>query len=188
MAKFEIILSDPLKYKNEIIQFWEDYLTGTGAGRFDWMQNNPAGSSIWLLAFEMDSKELAGMISIMLHEVLIEGEKIRSGIVGDFMISNKYRVFGPALPLLKAAVGSKDSLDLDFLYTVPNPASMKLTARVGFSERIKMCHFVRPIKTESYIASRVKNKIILKVLSIGADAVLSWLPIRGFISKNDDFE
>ena len=151
MAKFKILQTEPFELKSTILKFWEKYLPGTSPERFDWLQSNPEGPTVWLFAFDVESNELAGTISIMKRDMFLNGKLIHAGVIGDFMVSDKYRVFGPAIQLQKAVIESKRDLNLDFLYTVPNPASLKLSLRVGFLEKIKMRHMVRPLKMDQYI-------------------------------------
>lgn len=188
MPGFNIRQSDPLHYREEIIQYWEKYLPGTGSERLDWLQANPAGASIWLMAFNDTGDEIMGMISIMLHDLYIDGTKLKTGILGDLMISEKCRVFGPALPLLKAAVEIKENNKIDFLYTVPNPASMKLTERVRFSEKIILKHLVRPVKTEPYLVNKIKNKLIAKSLSFPINLMLKIVPAVALIGCGKKFD
>lgn len=188
MAGFEIEQVDPGQYKDQIIEFWDKYLPGTDAGRFDWMQNNTAGSSVWLLAFDSKTREIAGMISIMLRTLYIKGDLCKAGIVGDLMISENCRVFGPALPLLKAAVEAKKRNGIDFLYTVPNQASMKLTERVGFEEKIVIKHFMRPLKTKTYLHKKLGNRFISSTISVLLDMFLYLYSKISCVNFNCNFE
>lgn len=165
MANFYVIQNDPIQYKEQILKFWEDYLPGTPPGRFEWMnQGNPAGPAIWFFAFDSKNNELAGVISIMPKEMFLNGKTIRSGILGDFMINKKYRVFGPSLLLLRTAQESLPNLGLKFIYTIPNLGSEGLIKRVGFNEIGALQHFVKPLEISHYL-NRHMNSLIAYLIS-----------------------
>ncbi|MCI0505907.1 MAG: hypothetical protein L0Z73_07315, partial [Gammaproteobacteria bacterium] len=164
MTRFLIKESDPLQYKTEIVDFWKNYLPGTPPERFDWMNSNPDGKPIWYLAFEKDSNKLAGTVSIMPRKMINNGKTLRAGIIGDFMIGDKYRVYGPALDLQKTVVASLKNHHLDFLYTLPNKASLKLNERTGLRNIADLDYYVKPIYVAYYLEKHV-NHSIARVIS-----------------------
>ncbi len=158
---YEIIqTNNPKNHKDEIIEFWEKYLPGTPSSRFDWMQNNPAGQPIWILAFDKENNVLAGTISIMPREFLSKGRNMRAGIMGDFMTGDAYRAFGPAMKLQRRATKLVDDGYFEFIYTIPNASSIKLAQRVGFNTAIDLIQSVKPIYLSSYIRKYLKSKIV----------------------------
>lgn len=159
MARFNIIQSDPVQYKDLILEFWKDNLPGTPPGRFDWMQENPAGPAIWFFAFEETNNELVGTISIMPREMVLNGKLIKAGIVGDFMVSNDYRVFGPALSLQKVVLESMSIYGFDYVYTIPNQASFKMNQRAGYVDAVKLVHFIKPLRSAQYLQKYLNGKL-----------------------------
>ena len=156
MTKFIIEQRDPAPYRGEIIKFWNDYLPDTPPERFDWMRyGNPAGSAAWFLAFSKDSNELAGTVSVMPKEMLFNHKKIHVGIVGDYMVGSKYRVFGPGLQLLKTAMQSLSDLDLEFIYTIPNEKSEKIIKHVGFEDKGRIYYVGKHITVDNYLAKYI---------------------------------
>lgn len=151
MERFNIIQSDPEKYKETIQEFWQENLPGTPLDRIDWMQNNPSGPSVWYLAFDKENTRLVGTISIMPRKMLLRGEEICAGIVGDFMVDKKYRVFGPALNLQKLVIEKMAENGFDFMYTIPNAASISIMQRVGYSRKKKLMSFVKPLHNQKYV-------------------------------------
>jgi RimJ/RimL family protein N-acetyltransferase len=132
MANFHIFRENPARFREQILRFWEEYLPGTPPGRLDWLEHNPAGPTIWLFAVEEKTGELAGTISLFPKDLFFGGKKIKAAILGDYMLHSKYRVFGPALSLLKAARDCREQENFDFLYTIPNAQSKKIIEKVGF--------------------------------------------------------
>ena len=159
MAKFNIIQSDPLEYKDQILEFWEENLPGTPPRRFEWMQENPAGPAVWFFAFEENKNELVGTISIMPREMVLNGKLIKAGIVGDFMVSNHYRVFGPALSLQKKVIESMSKYGFDYIYTVPNQASLTMNLRAGYVNAVKLVYLVKPIHSAHYLQKYLNEKL-----------------------------
>ena len=156
MRNHTIIKADPEVYREDILNFWEEYLPGTSAGRLDWMNSgNPAGPAVWFLAFEEETGKLTGTISVMPKDFSYKGGKIRAGIMGDFMVLKTNRVFGPGLMLPKTVVSHMEELGFDFLYSMPNRESKKVIEKSGLAECLTLRHLVKPVSTEHYIRKYV---------------------------------
>ena len=155
MPKFRIITGGPSRYKEEIARFWREYLPGTPPERFDWMRTNPAGPAIWFFAIEEKTSTLAGTISLMPKDMLVDGSPVRACIMGDYMIGGRYRVFGPALDLQKAVTKDFSNLGFRFIYTVPNQASIKIIERMGFVEMMRLRTLIKPVKALPYLKKYV---------------------------------
>lgn len=50
------------------------------------------------------------------------------------MVAKEYRVFGPALQVMRSVIAGYHELGFDFIYTVPNADSVKVCQRAGFAE------------------------------------------------------
>jgi len=159
MKKFVVKKSDPTRYKGEIIEFWKNYLPGTPAERFDWMNDNPDGRPIWYLAFEENENRLVGTISVMPRVMCVHGESVCAGIVGDFMVSSSYRVFGPALTMQRTVVSSYKSNNIDFIYTLPNKSAQKLGEKAGFQKASDLNYYIKPISASYYLTKYVNNTL-----------------------------
>jgi len=183
MSKFKIIRENPDQFRKDIVKFWEEYLPGTSAGRFDWMKNNPAGPAIWLFAIEENTGKVAGTISLFPKDLFLDGKKIKAAILGDFMIHERFRVYGPALSLLRAAIEINGRGEFDFLYTIPNLKSRKIVEKSGFRPAGNLyslmlpqqCNFV----TQKYVGSlgaKIVDKPLLLMLKILSRATYSRCP------------
>jgi hypothetical protein len=162
MSRYLIKQDNPFTHKDQILKFWEEFLPDTPSQRLEWMMNgNPAGPATWYFAFEQSSGELSGMISLMPRELMASERKIRAGIMGDFVVGKKHRVFGPALSLVKEALAAMDSMNLSLIYSIPNTDSEKLLERAGLIRIGKFLHLVRPIKLNHY-----KKKYANRLLSV----------------------
>lgn len=159
MPKFNIIKIDPSQNKQEILQMWHDYLPGTPSGRFEWMNDNPAGPPDWFFALDQHSETVSGMISIMPRIFNTRGKRSRVGIVGDFVVKKEYQVFGPSISLLKQVIHRHEQLEYAYLYTLPNPNAAKVCLRGGFSQIAVTERFVKILLPGNRIASFLRNPL-----------------------------
>lgn len=194
MNKFQIVQVDPFQFKTEILDFWDRYLPGTPPARFEWLtQGNPAGPAIWLFAFKGDQNELAGMVSILPKDMLRNDRTIRAGIIGDFMVHGKYRVFGPNLLLLKTALAGRVDLGFALLYTLPNAQSIQLIKRAGASSVGSFKNFVKPLEAVHYFG-RHMAPFSQRLLAPFADAGLrliskeTYIPTKGFFEEISEMD
>lgn len=155
MTKFKIIEAPSSEFRTEILSFTEQYLSGTPKGRIDWLDNNPAGKPVWLFAVDQESGDLAGMISLMPRELYYKGGKNLAGILGDFMLHKKYRVFGPALQLPRAALAAGRRHGMDFIYTIPNSQSKKIIEKAGLEAAGELFSMVKPCQVSRMLAKYV---------------------------------
>ena len=172
MAKYRIIKVDPKDYKQQILDLWKNNLPTTKEERFDWLNSNPCRPAIWFLAFHNKTNELAGSISILPRLMSFNGKTIRAGILGDFMVDSKHRVFGPNMLLPKTCIKNQRELGLDLIYTIPNNDSKNIIQRAGLICIGPLFYMVRPIRFEKYsnfpgihLLSPIINSI-LKILTI----------------------
>jgi len=150
MAKYKVTRVNPEEYKQKILALWEKNLPTTKKERFDWLNSNPSGPAIWFLAFHNKTNEIAGCISILPRIMSLNGKTIRAGILGDFMVDIKHRVFGPNILLPKTCLMHQRELGFDLIYTIPNNDSKKIIQRAGFKYMGQLFYMVRPIRFEKY--------------------------------------
>jgi len=162
-ARFSIKQTNPLPYRKTIIELWHQYLPGTPASRFDWLYSQ---NVIWLFAFSSKSNDFAGCISILPRLFFCNGTQYRCGILGDFIIPKRYRVFGPARMLPQHAAQNHLNLGFDYIYTVPNKASQKTAESVGFSEYKQIERLVRPIDMHHFISKYAANLSTSRVVCL----------------------
>jgi hypothetical protein len=158
MQRFQIESTNPEPYRGEIIEFWKKYLPGTPPERLDWLESgNPAGPTIWYFAFSAGGKrsEPLGTISLTPVNLFLKGERIKAGILGDFMIHENHRVFGPTLDLVKAPLNDMAKHGLSFIYGIPNQESEKIMLRVGLKKSTDLVNLVRPVRLGSYLSKYV---------------------------------
>ncbi|MBI5588796.1 MAG: hypothetical protein HY889_10600 [Deltaproteobacteria bacterium] len=176
-----------MEYKARIVRFWQEYLPGTPPERFDWMRTNPAGPAIWFFAIDEKTSTLAGAISLMPKDILVNGRPMRAGIMGDYMIGSRYRVFGPALDLQRAVTKDFSDLGFSFIYTVPNQASIKIIERMGFVEVLRLRTLVKPVKALPYLKKYV-NPAVARLTAPVAELAMKIRSRETYVASDGVFE
>jgi len=179
MARFDIKQVNPLKEKDKIFDFWKKYLPESSEERFFWMQEgNPAGPAVWFFAYDNKTQEIAGMISAIPRYITHKGQQYKGGMLGDFMIGDKYRVFGPAIPLHKYLLTAYKDAGFDFLYTIPEQNLVKFFQGLKYTSIGNMTHLCKIIRTHKFIARKLPP-IASRVASFILDLLLFlFLPER----------
>jgi hypothetical protein len=162
MNKFQIIRTDPLQFRGQILEFWDKYLPGTPPARFEWLtQGNPAGPAIWLFAFEDDKNELAGMVSILPKHMIRNGRIIHAGMA---------------------------DLDFALLYTVPNAQSVQLIKRAGANSVGSFKNFVKPLEVKHYLSRHMdqfSQSLLAPFVGIGLRLISkdTYISSKGFFEE-----
>jgi len=185
--RFKIIQEDAAHFRQQILRFWDEYLPGTPPGRLDWMENNPAGPAIWLFAVEEKSGDLAGMISLFPKELRFDGKKIKAAVLGDIMVHKRYRGYGAALNLIKAATAYRDHWEFEFIYTIPNMKSKYVVKRAKFVSAGRLYSMMRPQRCDFLLGKYVGNfwaKILEKPLLL----TLDFFSRATYVSSSGIFE
>jgi len=110
------------------------------------------------------------------------GKMLRAGIVGDYMIDSEYRVFGPALALQKKVIESLETNKLDYIYTIPNSASIQISKRSGLRKVLDLRYYVKPISTKYYLRKYLNN-LLADFLGPIINAILRVLSRESYITK-----
>jgi hypothetical protein len=178
MDRFLILQIDPILYKDKIIEFWNKYLPGTPHARIEWIsKGNPAGPTLWFFAFERANNELAGMVSVIPREFRFKNQKLLGGMLGDFMVSNKYRVFGPAIFLQKYVIKKYPELGFHFIYTMTDFLLKGFAVGLGYKEFDRIVTLFKPLKTDNLLSKYMGKKIALLVSPL-ADVFFNFISYR----------
>jgi hypothetical protein len=190
MSKFRIIQTEPSQFKEQILEFWRNYLPGTPPKRFEWMNHgNPAGPAVWFFALEETSKELAGTLSLTPKNIVTNGRTIRACILGDLMVDTRYRVYGPNLQLMRAVPAELARLGFKLAYTVPNAHSEQLLIRIGMKKVGAFKILVKPLNGGYYLAKYSKmNSFLRSLLTPVINAGLRMASKETYITSKGIFE
>ena len=187
MSRFVIKKVEPEVYREQIIKLWKDCLPGTPEERFSWMMGNPDGAPIWYLAFESGSQILAGAISVMPRKIIINGKELYVGIVGDYMVADGYRVFGPAIELQKFVVSAVQKNNFDYIYTLPNSASVKLIKKAGYKCAKTISYYVKPISVFYYLDKHL-YKLVAQLLSPLVSGLIRMVSKETYIFMRQNYK
>jgi len=114
-------------------------------------KGNPAGGTIWYLACTHEGKELIGTATLMPKILYRGGEKLRGAILGDIMVEKSHQHKGVASCIQKHIHADMQSLDLAFIYVVPNTNSRNMLLKSGYAVYDQMDTMVRPVAVEHYL-------------------------------------
>lgn len=190
MQKLIYKIDNRTQYKDQIIDLGKKYLPGVNKERLEWMDSgNPAGASYWIMAFEETSNNLVATMSIMPKNFYFKGKKLLSGILGDFIVDKKHRIWGPSFDLPIIAKTSMNDLGMKFLYTIPNNDSIKIIQRVGFINILNLNTFVKPLKIRKYIEKYLYPiKELSPIISPIIDIILKIYYGDVFIKNDNIYE
>ncbi|MCG8670260.1 MAG: GNAT family N-acetyltransferase [Pseudomonadales bacterium] len=102
--------------------------------RYTWTNDlNPKGAPLTVLAVEdEDDLGVVGCCSVFPIKFNLYGESLKAGIAGDFGVSKRCRVFGPALPIQRAVLTAADNDGYDIVLGYPNKNAKMVMRRAGF--------------------------------------------------------
>ena len=169
---------DLVKDKKQFLQFWSENHETELDNKFKWIyEENPSGKAI--VSWAKDSEgNLVGNAGLFLRKFSIKNEYLLSGVGGDFFVSEKHRILGPAIKLQRTLLESVQSGKLDCIYVMPNKDGLPVFKRVGYREVGQFARLVKYINTTSKL-QRLKIPISLsKILG----------PILDFALKLRSFE
>lgn len=168
MANFDIVQIDPARYRGAIVDMWRAYLPGTPDARFEWLaRGNPAGPASWFGALGRENGSVLGMLSLMPKTFYFGPREVRAAVLGDFVVAEGARAFGPARLLPKVVLDWATERRFEFVYTMPNERAEKVVEWAGFTARKTLKLFLRPIASAQF----VKPGPWEQVLIIGSSVV-----------------
>ncbi len=185
--KIRIADADIDREREGIFSVLAENFPGLPQERYEWIyKGNPQGKTVRIIAYYSGERPI-GTLTLFPRRIYANGEPLNCAITGDFCVNAKHRVFGPALALQRTAVQQCESGKFDLLYGIPNQQSRKVQLRAGFEELGKVLRLTKPLKSQYYIARRVRNKILLRLLSFVADSVLEMASRENFRMNSGGF-
>jgi hypothetical protein len=133
MSRYRIVPADPERNRADILAVLARSLPDATAERFLWnLEPDPPAGGHWWLAREESSGAFVGVAGLFVRRFRVAGHSCLAGVAGDLAVDQAHRAFGPALPLLKAALSAMPELGLEFIYGTPNPLSEALVLKLGY--------------------------------------------------------
>lgn len=152
---YSIERADLKRDKAEILRICQANLPNfptQASERFDWMYlQNPAGQGLCWKATSSEGN-MVGITSVFPCRLLVRGQALLAGIAGDFAVDKRFRAFGPALQLQKAAI-SEIGGEMQFVYGLPNHQAEPLQLRAGYRSIGQITRLIKPMSAP-YLAER----------------------------------
>lgn len=156
----------------DVLRLWGQRQGGGDDALFRWgYLTNPIGVAecFLLSAIDAEKSTVVGSVAASARRVDVDGRTLSAALLGDFLVDKSHRTFFPALVLQKAVLawGRKQR---DLLYGFPNELSKPLIKKLGFRELAHLHRHVLVLRHGSYIAARVKNRALGRILAVPVDA------------------
>lgn len=172
MPKYKLIqintTEDIQFYKEIILGIWERNLPKLSKDCFDWVyKNSPYGPAKTVLAQCVATGEYVGCAGIYPKILNVGGKQIKAGVLINFAVDQKHRVFGPAMLIQKEILNAYLSKDFDLILGYPNKSSEGVFRRLGYSFIGEGDYWSKVLEWRSKIRSVIKVKIAVDVLGTG---------------------
>jgi hypothetical protein len=153
--------------------------------KFDWYyRNNPAGAGrVWVLETS-PGREIVGTAGLGLRRLRVAGKSMLAGVASDMAVDPPHRTLRPAIMLARATLGAVGN-GVDFIYGLPNEQSASVFKRVGYNLDVALKRYVKVLRVERYLRSRIPLKPARLAVAGLADPALrlvsreTWRPARG---------
>lgn len=152
--------------RDSIFAFWKENFPNWPDGKLAWFyEQNTDGRATCFLVRDTSAQELVGVAAIFPRKFRVNGRIVQAGITGDFAISRKHRILGPAMQLQRAIVAECESKRYHFLYGFPNERSLPVQKRAGFDILGTTVRMVKVLRYDRYIEGIVGRSRIWRVPS-----------------------
>jgi hypothetical protein len=160
--------------REELLDLLKRNLGASQEQRFEWRHtNNPAGTSWSWFAYDRNSKATIAMASVFPRQMIVHGNRMIGGQVGDFVVDAKYRSLGPAVLLQRATFEPVDSGELDFCYDCPpHDQGMSTFVRLGMHPNCDVTRYALPLRSEMFLEKRLGVSAWTRPVVAVADLVL----------------
>ena len=144
--------------------------------KYDWFyRSNVTSSGRIYLLFNGAQSSLVGVQGIAPRSwrIASQGTTVKQSQVGlllDIAVDAQHRTLGPALKMIKNALGSEEQ-NFVIYYAFPNEKSETIFKRIGFKELGQFKRFVKVLRFNKYLQKHVSQpiaNIIAAILNAGA--------------------
>jgi hypothetical protein len=185
---FSVFRADPREHREDILRLWAQNLKTIPQEKLRWMYlDNPAGTAAVWLASDSCSDEVIGSLVLFPRRIFLQNRHWRAGVAGDFSVSRRYRMLGPALALQKAAIEACRQGEFDLLYSFPNPASEPVILRAGFRALGTVTHLSKPLHVHAELEPYLKSARGARILSKPLDLAFQLLSKETYCKRPGEF-
>lgn len=142
--------------------------------RFDWRHiSNPAGESFSWFMYDKSTLATVAMATVFPRYMVVNGQYVRGGQVGEFAVNPEYRSLGPAVQLQRATFQPVDHGKLSFCYDCPpHDEGMSTFVRIGMDPTCNVYRYALPLRSDQYLNRRFGAHLWTKPAVAAANLVL----------------
>ncbi len=176
MPKYKLIQINTAEeiraYKEVILGLWERNLPKLSKDCFNWIyQDNPLGLAKTVLAQCVATGEYVGCAGVYPRMFSLGDKFMKAGVLINFAVDKKHRVFGPAIMIQKEILNAYLSKGFDLILGYPNKSSEGVFRRLGYFFIGEGDYWSKILDWSGKIKSVVRVKIVAVVLG----ACLDWV-------------
>ena len=145
-----------LCYENDcgdITDLLNNYLVDNNLAKdlLEWnFKKRKNAASVGTVLIDQDSNKIVGMINIYERLFLVEGIRVKVGILGDLVVHKKHRALMPALMLLRSVI-KNNANEYAFIYGFPNKNAIGLCSRSGSGKLASMTRLAYPLSIKKIL-------------------------------------
>ncbi len=154
--------------REDILGFWRENFPTWPSKKYNWLyeQNVFGRAGCWTL---LKDDRVVGSAAAFPRDFIFRGQRLRGGITGDVGVDRRNRMMGPALQLLRAIVANSS---FDLLYGLPNQHAEAIHLKAGFRVLGSTVRMVRVIRTDQYLAQRIRYAPAARILAAAGNVLL----------------
>jgi hypothetical protein len=160
-----------------------------GPERYAWLyKQNPFGTAhTWLAACE-DTGEVVGCCSLYPSRFYVNDRVLKVGVVVDYGVDAKHRVFGPAVSIVRAITTSLKNVESEFdiSFGYPSRDAAGAIQRAGYTLIGASADWVKIIRSKYKIAEYIKIKPLANIIGLIIDKISFMYDSRYEAQKSED--
>ena len=136
--------------------------------------DNPAGiSRLWLAE---DDGKLVGQYPVIMENMKVDGEVVKTAQLVDTMTHPKYRRRGIAFTLGKNALTEIENGEISLLYCFPTQQVYPLHIKSGWLDVCAFQVMFKPLNLKNILQKRlVHNRLLLNIFTVGGNLIIRAL-------------
>ena len=140
--------------------------------RFRWFYGeNPEGPPHTWVA--LAGSQVGGCVSLCPRAISRAGVRLRVGIACDYAVAKASRAYGPALSLLRTLTREAPAAGFDLILGYPNQSGKGVVERAGLQVLGEAERWVKPLRTDRYLAARIPVAPVAAAASLAANLGLT---------------
>ena len=141
--------------------------------RLNWLYRScPHGEAKVWVAAEENSGRLLGTAAVFPRRMTFGSGTENGFVFGDFCISTEHRSLGLAVRLQRRCLEEVERTGFVAGYDLPSNTMLAVYRRLGRQPSSKLVRLVKMLRTENWIATKMKSRTFAKVLSPAANTFL----------------